>query len=379
MRSVVAINPFYKESSFYFFFVPLAVVYTCFVHVAFYVMKCFYPEYNVIAPFEEFDVKRENTSEGALHIAIVTGSNTGIGYETALSLCELGYDVIIACRSSEKGKKAAQNINRHKKSGGKALFLRPLDLSSFESIIKFTTELKRKYRVINILVNNAGINNRPGILSPDGLNLVFQTNIIGHYLLTRKLLPQLLEAKNQRGEAGRVVNLSSVTHHFSGCYDTKKEAEDWWRRCTHSIKNTYKESKLAAILFTKELNQRYGCMGLRAISVNPGSVNSDIWRNYPAAIRRIKKLFYLTPKEGSTTSLAAAVTDLPKDALYLQPYWQPWGKKSELCYRLPIPFTEMLGIYIGYAVTDCRLPPYHDAPSALWNVLEVITSRWLYD
>jgi len=311
-----------------------------------------------------------------------------------------------ACRSRDKGEKAAKLINSKTPSSslpgstqlGKAVFLHPLDLSSLESVKSFANVFTSKYEHLNILVNNAGINS--GGKSIDNLDLCFQTNFVGHYLLTRLLLPHLLKAKNtfqskiggiaDNGiEAGRVVNLSSVTHHFAGASEERKgdsvpsgtHDEYWWRGCVlpSVSENTYKESKMAALLLTQELNNRYGSEGLRAVSANPGSVNSDIWRGYPKFMMKVHDLIYLTPNQGATTSIAAAVGDLPKSAVYLQPYWQPWGKRKLLpkanatsfsdCYSLPVPFTEMMGIYIGYAVTDCRLPPYRSS-TAMWNVCE---------
>ncbi|KAL7524053.1 hypothetical protein ACHAWF_001567, partial [Thalassiosira exigua] len=158
--------------------------------------------------------------------AVVTGSNTGVGYETALGLAERGHRVILACRSWAKGEAAAERINgRLKSSGGRgsrreARALR-LDLSSFASVRKFCQAFEVEHDAHNVLVNNAGTNAQ-GDVTEDGLESCFQSNTAGHFLLTKLLLDRLLKAKNaypagsDRGnEAGRVVNLSSVTHHFA--------------------------------------------------------------------------------------------------------------------------------------------------------------------
>lgn len=222
----------------------------------------------------------------------------------------MGYDVILACRSRQKGEEAATQINSSKKLGGKAYFLHPLDLSSFSSIRQFVSIFSETHDTLHILINNAGINTT-GISHNDdkSFDLCFQTNYLGHYLLTRLLTPYLFQAKNihyqqqqqqqnndndnndgkkMMVEAGRVVNLSSVTHHFvrpdekrSNGMEEKGELQeeatmnhDWWKGCaTPGVStNTYKESKLAAILFTQELNKRYSKHGLRAVTVNPGAV-----------------------------------------------------------------------------------------------------------
>jgi NAD(P)-dependent dehydrogenase (short-subunit alcohol dehydrogenase family) len=374
--------------------IPIAGIYSIVAHFALMLLKPF-PKFRVnealLLPQDQFEVSINDK-----HVAIVTGSNTGIGFQTASALVEKGYEVIIACRSRDKGVIAANNINISKRNGckGKAIFLHPLDLASLDSVNAFAKDFQRKYSTLHILVNNAGINTSG--TSVDNMDLCFQTNFLGHYLLTRKLIPNLLRAENRFPadhivERGRVVNLSSVTHHFSSCHEKRhgakcdnisgKHDESWWKCSTYPgvSDNTYKESKLAALLFTHELNKQYGGLGLRAISCNPGSVNSDIWRNYPKFMELVHKALYLTPKQGCITSIVAALGKLPPKAVYLQPYWQPFSSTSadllvnpslsfSNWFTVKYPFSEMLGPYVGYAITDPRLPTDVDASSAaLWR------------
>ena len=366
----IMIDPYYTSKAFYTF-APLAVVYTIIANSALLVAKPFsfirrnFIPMNMHVPIEERftlttrttrtndgdEIKAIDNMESVNHTVIVTGSNTGIGFETASSLVELGYDVILACRSRDKGERAAQKINSRFGGGGttqplsppsssssfgEAIFLHPLDLSSFNSVRSFVKVFQSKYGHLNILVNNAGINSSG--TSVDGMDLCFQTNFLGHYLLTRLLLPHLLKAKNhfpsndggiaQNGvEAGRVVNLSSVTHHFAGASEERRNGvkthgihnEEWWRGCTEPTvsENTYKESKMAALLLTHELNRRYSNQGLRAVSVNPGAVNSDIWRDFPAFMMKVHDMIYLTSKQGSRPSYAAAIGDCKCVTIYL--------------------------------------------------------------
>ena len=410
--SCLSVDQYYSNKTFSRFF-PVAGIYAILVNLALLLLKPLphtlreqiisssprellpADRFMLSAPATDSPSSSQTNTDGN-NVVIVTGSNTGIGFETAASLVELGYDVILACRSRDKGEQAVTKINSMKSRRGKAIFLHPLDLSSLESVRSFAGEFTAKYNHLNILINNAGINSTGK--SIDGMDLCFQTNFVGHYLLTRMLVPQLLNAKNKfpskdggianNGvEAGRVVNLSSVTHHFAdasekrrdGVQTSGKHDEEWWRGCAKPFvsNNTYKESKMAALLLTQELNKRYGSQGLRAVSANPGSVNSDIWRNYPSYMMKVHDMIYLTAKQGSSTSFAAAVGDLPKEAIYLQPYWQPWGKKCKESsvpsfhewFSLPVPFSEMMGPYIGYAITDCRLPS-PEASTAMWNVCE---------
>jgi NAD(P)-dependent dehydrogenase (short-subunit alcohol dehydrogenase family) len=421
-------DPYYSNNSFNLF-APVAVFYTALAHVALLLLKPFPFSVNIAPklPPERFilpsrshaDVPASsNPAESkSKHVAIVTGSNTGIGYETATSLAEQGYTVILACRSKEKGVTAADAIN-HKilvratiKTGkleGKAEFLTPLDLSSLQSVRSFANNFRKKYSHLNILVNNAGINTTGK--SIDGIDLCFQTNFVGHYLLTRLLINPLLKAKNlyQSGddvEAGRVVNLSSVTHHFSGCNElrnkeeftnrSKKHDYAWWKvtAIPDASNNTYKESKLAALVFTHALNERFGAQGLRAVAVNPGSVASDIWRHYPEHVRKLFKLIYIDQEQGAATSIAGAVAKLPQGTMYLQPYWQPFrslatasrlkkhGAKQALQifglgrnYKVPLPFMEMLGPFIGYSVTQPRLPlDLNGSADGLWDACAELT------
>lgn len=358
-------------------------------------------------------------------IAIVTGSNTGVGFETAKGLVQQGYHVILACRSRQKGEDAADKINQllptsavspnggddYSTTVGKAIFLQPIDLTSFASIRSFCKAFTEQYESLNVLVNNAGINSQ-GDVTENGLEICFQSNIVSHFLLTKLLIPSLLKAENVYKnsyfgrEAGRVVNLSSVTHHFAPANERTQTIDDgngtelpenngihdkhfWLGSATPGVSSaTYRESKLASILFTMELNKRYGDKGIRSIAVNPGSVSSDIWRNESAFTQKMYSILYLTTQEGASTSIAGSICKLPTDAIYLQPYRQPTFRKRNLTggikslersYSLPFPMFEMLGPYISHSVTTPRLPADgsggYKSSEHLWDVCESLTAQ----
>lgn len=302
-------------------------------------------------------------------VAIVTGSNTGIGLETSKALLERGYEVIMACRSEEKARTAMEKIrNEAPDAPGKVVFHGTLDLSSFQSVHDFSAAILEKYEKIDLLVNNAGLNSSGA--SEKGLDLCFQTNFLGHFLLTKNLMDKLLKAASPR-----VVNLSSVMHHY--CHADKQD-ESYWRRnalfaSASADGNSYSASKLAALLFTIELNKRYKSKGLRSIAVNPGAVNSDIWRGYPSWILAVFKRIYLNNKQGSYTSVAASVLeDLPDDVIYLQPYHQ-------IRYDVaPFPPFEMLGPFVGFQPVVPRLPRDGSngelTAASLWKVSEELTT-----
>ncbi len=301
------------------------------------------------------------TLENSHKVAIVTGANTGIGYETARTLVvDYGFQVILACRSKDKAMQAmlAINLQRQEILSGEAIVLEQiLDLSSFESVQLFAEEVRQRFSNVDVLINNAGRNTSGK--SGRRLDLLFQSNFLGHFLLTKELLKVMQE--------GHVINLSSAMHHFSG---TRPLDESYWNSVAlHSEDRppeTYAASKMAAILFTQELTRRYQ---LRSTAVNPGAAASDIWRGFPQWMQQVMKVFFLTPAQASIPVVAAAVSTNLR-ATYLQPYWQ-WDYN-----KAPFPAFEMLGPYIGYVPSTPRLPNDggQDAAIALWNVSEELTS-----
>jgi NAD(P)-dependent dehydrogenase (short-subunit alcohol dehydrogenase family) len=306
----------------------------------------------------------EPTPENTNKVAIVTGANTGIGYETARTLVvDYGWDVVLACRSTQKAVRAMLDINEEpRRNGGEAIVLmQPLDLSRFGSIQLFVDEFRERFPKVDVLINNAGINTSG---KSGRLDLLFQSNFLGHFLLTRQLIEAA--ALNKEHDS-HVINLSSAMHHFSG---RRALDENYWKSVALHTDNdrppeTYAASKLAAILFSHELTRRYD---LRSTAVNPGSATSDIWRGFPQWIQQVMKVFFLTPRQACRPVVAAAVQRI--NATYLQPYWQ-------LDYdRPPFPAMEMLGPYVGYAATAPRLPMDggYEAAQALWKVSEELTT-----
>ena len=240
-------NNVYYGSTAFALFSPISVLYTAVAHV-------FFARFLKVRPLPPTPPTLASSAPVDTtvtpKIAIVTGSNTGIGFETAKALAERGYVVILACRSRDKAMAAAAAIPN-------SVFVQPLDLSSNASIAAFATNINQAYTKIDVLVNNAGINTSGKL--DGGVDLCFQSNFLGHFLLTQLLSPLLKQ--------GRVVNLSSVMHHFA---ENANKDEVYWKRCTeyHPDQSTYAPSKLAALLFTMELNQR----GIRSMAVNPGAV-----------------------------------------------------------------------------------------------------------
>ena len=135
-------------------------------------------------------------------VAIVTGANTGIGKETARGLVERGATVILACRNVKKGEAAAKEI------GGRATRVKELNLASFASVREFCKQINKEEKKVDILINNAGMFTMNRELTEDGQEMQFQSNHLGHFLLTNLLLDKMKAAK----AGARIINVSSVAH-----------------------------------------------------------------------------------------------------------------------------------------------------------------------
>ncbi|MEU2369584.1 SDR family NAD(P)-dependent oxidoreductase [Streptomyces pseudogriseolus] len=203
-------------------------------------------------------------------VAIVTGANTGLGFETARMLAERGARVVLAVRDVEKGKQAAARI--HGDVGVQAL-----DLASLGSIRSAAADLRALHPRIDLLINNAGVMYPPKRTTADGFELQFGTNHLGHFALTGLLLDRLLDVPGSR-----VVTVSSVGHRIRAAihFDDLQ-----WER-SYSRVGAYGQSKLANLMFTYELQRRLARHGATvAVAAHPGVSNTELLRNSPAAFR----------------------------------------------------------------------------------------------
>lgn len=224
---------------------------------------------------------------------VVTGANTGIGRISALRLAERGAHVVLACRSREKTDPVLTAI---RDSGGTGEWVE-LDLADLTQVRRCAQELLLRERPIDVLLNNAGLAGQRG-QTRQGFELTFGTNHLGHFLLTVLLMPRL--------RAGaRIVNVSSRAH-----YDAKGIDFEALRAPTRSVTGMpeYQVSKLANVLFTKELSRRIGPTGVRSYALHPGVVATDVWRRIPWPFRAAIKAFMIKPEEGAETSLYCATS-----------------------------------------------------------------------
>lgn len=234
-------------------------------------------------------------------VAVVTGANSGIGLCTAVGLARLGATVVLACRNADKAAKAADEVRR--RAGVDEVHLVALDLADLASVRACAEELLGRFGHLDVLVNNAG-----GIWSSrqttaQGFEQTFGVNHLGPFYLTRLLAERLVHSA-----PSRVVNVTSVGHHFA---PAGMRFGDLQSERGYVALEVYGRSKLANILFTRELWRRLAGRGVTANAAHPGPVRSGFgmdgdlggisgWGN------RIIRNFEIPPEAGARTSIFLA-------------------------------------------------------------------------
>ena len=205
---------------------------------------------------------------------LVTGANSGIGYQAAVELARHGAHVLLGCRSVSKGEAALERLRRE--VPGAQVELAVLDMASLDAIRSFASKFVESGKALDVLINNAGVMALPKReLTPDGFERQMGTNHLGHFALTGLLLPAL-----KRSSAPRVVTVASLAHRNGkidlGNLQSEKSYEGW---------AAYNTSKLANILFAKELDRRAKTAGLNLLSVpvHPGISRTSIFENGPGS------------------------------------------------------------------------------------------------
>nr|XP_002730785.2 PREDICTED: retinol dehydrogenase 14-like [Saccoglossus kowalevskii] len=233
---------------------------------------------------------------------LITGANCGIGKATALDLAKRQARVIMACRDLKSGETAARDIRRNTQNG--ELVVKHLDLSSFQSIRDFSSEILKEESRLDVLINNAGIFQCPFMKTVDGFEMQFGVNHLGHFLLTNLLL-DLLKAS----APSRVIVVSSSLHkrgviHFENLNMTE---ENYDKRAGYS------NSKLANVLFARELAHQLDGTGVTSNCLHPGIVWTNLSRHVSPSrlvvllFRPLIWLFLKTAHQGAQTSIYLAV------------------------------------------------------------------------
>lgn len=198
--------------------------------------------------------------------AIVTGANTGVGFETAAAFAAKGATTVLACRTAAKADAARREIER--RSPRARVEVVRLDLASQAHIADAAAETIERFPVIDRLVNNGGVMGVPLSHTEDGHELVFGTNHLGHFAWTGRLLPGLLAAP-----AARVVTVSSLSHRWG-----RIRWDDLTGERRYSKAQAYSQSKLANLLFVLELQRRSTAAGagVSSLGSHPGFAQTDI-------------------------------------------------------------------------------------------------------
>src|SRR5256885_1296170 len=207
-------------------------------------------------------------------LAVVTGANTGLGFETARVLAARGASVVLAVRDTEKGKRAAARIAGT--APGADVMVQPLDLACLDSVRAAAAELRARHPRIDLLINNAGVMFPPRQTTGDGFELQLGTNHLGHFALTGLLLEQMLPVPGSR-----VVTVSSQAHRIRA----RINFDDLQSQRSYRRVAAYSQSKLANLLFTYELARRLSGAATTttiAVAAHPGLAATELTRHTPA-------------------------------------------------------------------------------------------------
>lgn len=263
----------------------------------------------ITSPFNAHSTAAEVIAEHDLRgkTALVTGASSGLGIETARALLSAHAEVILAVRDIAKGEEVAQQL-RAATQNERAHVL-AVDLGSLASVRRAAEQFHARWSKLDILINNAGIMATPQGYTPEGFELQFGTNHLGHYLLTMLLLPSL-----QAAAPARVVVLSSSGHrrsdiHFDDINYRSRPYDRW---------EAYGQSKTANALFAVGLTRHCNNQGVTANAINPGAISTGLQRTLSREDllalgwideqgHRTNLLNWKTPEQGAATSIWAAV------------------------------------------------------------------------
>jgi len=260
---------------------------------------------------------------------VVTGANSGLGYETTLALAKKGAKVIMACRNIAKANAAKEKIQQQVPNAD--LDVMEIDLSSLQSVRKFAKDYQNKYTTLDVLINNAGVMAPPYTKTEDGYELQLGANYLGHFLLTGLLLDTIVKTPQSR-----VVTLSSLVHK-----DGKINFDDLQSEKEYNAMKAYSQSKLACLIFSFELQRRLEKAGNHqtiSTASHPGIADTELSRNMPKLIYYFAKytiapFFTHAPVEGAKPTILAAIGEA-KGGEYFGPtgFREMKGKASKATF-----------------------------------------------
>lgn len=247
-----------------------------------------------------------NIPDQTNRVAIVTGANSGIGFETALALAHKGATVVMACRNRDKAEAAASQIRQGKPAAQVVVML--LNLGDLESVRQFAAAFLAANDRLDLLINNAGIMHPPYGKTAQGFETQFGVNHLGHFALTGLLLARVMQTPKSR-----VVTVSSVSHRFGAIrFDDLQ-----WDKRSYRSNAAYGQSKLANLLFTYDLQRRLVAAGKETIAVaaHPGWTETNLQAT--SGLRYLNRFFGQLPEMGALPTLyAATAADVRGGAYY---------------------------------------------------------------
>ncbi|OMH84260.1 Retinol dehydrogenase 14 [Zancudomyces culisetae] len=245
---------------------------------------------------------RQESLGNVRKVAIVTGANSGIGFETTKALVRAGFHVVMACRNRIFAGQAMEKLEQQTDLNNFEFM--ELDLASIKSVKSFTENFKAKFNRLDVLVNNAGVMACPYQETEDGIEAQFGVNYVGHFVLTN----ELLEVMQSTAEGSRIVNVSSIAHRV-GIYETARILD---KNLYNRVIN-YGISKLAFIMFTVELANRLGKDSKITVNaLHPGVVDTNLPRYIPfsdsAFFKFIFSICSVSPVTGALNSIRLSLS-----------------------------------------------------------------------
>ena len=264
-------------------------------------------------------------------VIVITGANSGVGYESALALAQRGARVVMASRSMDKLEQARRDLlQRIPKAQADVM---KLDLGSLQSVRSFADDFNTRYDRLDILMNNAGIMLPPYGKTADGFELQFGTNHLGHYALTGLLLPKLLSTPHSR-----IATTSSGAYLMGSMHWDDLQFERGYRP-----NQAYAQSKLANVLFMRELQRKLEAVNADTISVGsqPGYARTNLQNNQPQTLgeRVMYSVLRVTMSQDAATGalyqLHSATAPEVKGGEFFEPRWALKGRvvRRELTAR----------------------------------------------
>lgn len=260
----------------------------------------------------------QNIPDQTGKVAIITGANSGIGFQSAKALAARGASVILVVRDSQKGKAAAEEIRLHDPKA--RLDILPLDLAELDTVWNFAAAFHSRYNRLDLLINNAGVMGIPYGKTSDGFEMTFGVNHLGHFSLTGLLLDSIIATPG-----ARVITVSSGMHHMA-----KATFAEIVSPAKHQKWTAYANSKLANLLFAYELQRRFEANGLDTISLaaHPGYADTNLQTSGAAMegnqlivwlMKLANQLFAQSAEMGALPILHAATAETSRGGDYIGP------------------------------------------------------------